>query len=92
MSYTVIWQHKIVDAVAAIYLQAREAGRNTDAITQAVARIDSSLLENPASRGESRNRYERILIMSPLSVHFEVYEDERIVLVTSVRYHLPRHP
>jgi hypothetical protein len=71
-------------------LHARESGGDTDAITQAVARIDSALLGNPAIQGESRDHYERILFMVPLSVHFEVYEDERIVLVTSVRYHPPR--
>jgi hypothetical protein len=86
MNYTVIWLHKLIDQVAAFYVEAREQGGDTAAITQAFAQIDSLLETNPTTCGESRDNQERVLIVSPLSVHFEIHEDERSVVVTTVRY------
>ena len=84
--FTVIWQHKVLPRLTDIYVTARQQGRDTAAITRAVAQIDSLLETNPGSQGESRSRYERILIVSPLTVKFEVYDDERVALISSVRY------
>jgi hypothetical protein len=90
MNYTVIWRHRLLPQLADFFNRAREQGRDANAVTRAVAQIDALLQNDPASRGESRPAGERVLIVAPLSVHFEVYEDERVVFVTSVRYFAPR--
>ena len=87
MNYRVIWGHAIVNDLTEIYLWVWENGRDTGAVTAAVAEIDNLLQANPATRGESQAGEERILFALPLSVTFEVYEEERIIFVSAVRYH-----
>ncbi len=91
MKYTVIWRNRLLSHLAAIYIRVREAGGNTLAITQAVAEIDALLRHTPLTRGESRNPGERILIVEPLSVYFEVHEEEKVVFVMSAVHHKDRN-
>lgn len=86
MTYTVIWRHRLLPNLAEFYVSAREQGRDANAITAAVARIDELLQSYPETRGESRDQSERVLIVLPLVVGFEVYEEERVVYIVWVRY------
>jgi hypothetical protein len=52
-----------------------------------MAQIDAVLEQNPTTVGESREEGVRVFIVNPLTVYFEVHEDERTVIVTAVRYH-----
>jgi hypothetical protein len=90
MNYRVIWRWGLENALAAIYLFAREQGHDTAAINTATEEIDRLLKQSPQTQGESREPPTRVLIVPPLTVDFEVYEDEQVVLVTFVRYQLPR--
>jgi hypothetical protein len=63
---------------------AKERGEDYSAITAAMAAIDGLLSEYPQDQGESRPNLERILIVWPLSVIFEVHEEENLVFVLSV--------
>jgi hypothetical protein len=70
------------------YLRGR-AGVDPDAITAAMAEVDRRLETDPARAGESRAGNRRILIVSPLTVYYEVYQDHRTAVVTEVWYRQP---
>ncbi len=91
--FTVVWKHRVVERqVADFVVRALEQGKDVNAISQAMAEIDKALVQDPMTQGESRGDYERVLIVPPLSVTFEVHEEERIVYVLSARYAPPRQP
>lgn len=87
MNFRVVWLRKVVAALARSYVYARETGRDATAITRAMAEIDAGLERNPSSLGESRPEGHRVHIINPITIGFEVFDDERVVVVTFVRYH-----
>lgn len=87
MTFRVIWQYQVLHQVAASFVYARQVGRDAGAITRAMAQIDTALERNPAQAGESRDEGARVLIINPLTVFFEVHEDEQTVIVFACRYH-----
>ena len=58
---------------------------NRNAITAAVDAVDRQLKSDPIDLGESREGAERILFATPLIVRFQVFEEDRRVLVLGVR-------
>jgi hypothetical protein len=86
MNYRVIWRNAATRQLTEHFANAMQRGEDTAAITRAVATLDQRFQGNPASVGESRSGGERIAIQAPLSVYFEVHDEERIVIVLSVRY------
>jgi hypothetical protein len=85
--YTVIWRRSLIETTLAQFtLDAWQKGDDLNAITQAVAEIDRRLSAAPHAEGESRPPFERILIIPPLSVSYEIHEEERTVLVLRARY------
>jgi hypothetical protein len=91
MTFTVIRLHHLLERLAANYLTARRQGQGA-AITRAMARIDQVLQRNPSQQGESRPGTARVLVETPLTVDFEIHEDERIVIITRARYAPRRRP
>jgi hypothetical protein len=85
MNWTVIWLDGPLDDLARQYvpLWGTPAGR---AVTQAMARIDTLLQADPRVVGESRVGHRRILMEPPVTIDFEVYEDQGTVVVTGARY------
>lgn len=86
MSYRVRWKRTAKDQLASIWISAADRA----SVTAAAQHIDALLQTNPATRGESRSGFRRILIMLPLAVVFKVHEPEQKVTVLSVRYMPPR--
>lgn len=85
--YTVIWSHLAVETnLAQHVLLAMERGYPVAQINRAMHEIDRLLNRNPKEEGESRSGFQRVLIVNPLSVMYEVYEDERIVYISEVHY------
>jgi len=52
MNFRVIWLFDALDRLANSYLYARRHGRDPEAITRAMARIDSDMERGPATLGE----------------------------------------
>jgi hypothetical protein len=48
--------------------------------------IDRLLSENPEQVGESRNDNERVLIIQPLTVTYEIFADLGVVLIYEARH------
>ncbi len=85
--YTVIWKRALIERkIAALVVELMEQGGDVQAVTRAMAEIDHRLEYDPETQGESRADYERVLMVSPLSVTFEVHEEERIVYVLRATY------
>jgi plasmid stabilization system protein ParE len=87
MKYRLLWLYDALDNLAASMLYARRVGRDPYAITRAMAQIDADMERDPATLGESRSGNRRVYIVNPVTVFFEVHEEERVVAVTAVRYH-----
>lgn len=88
--YTVIWKRSVIErTLALIVLKEMEGGRAVEQIVEAMREIDRRLSARPESEGESRNEDDRILIVAPLAVTYEVYSDERVVFVRSAQYRPP---
>ena len=80
MKYTVIWKPAAEADLARLWTDSPDK----HAITDASNRIDALLKKNPRALGESRFGNDRILVIAPLAVIFEVLEDDRLVRVLNV--------
>jgi hypothetical protein len=93
MAYKVIWKRTTIENdLASIVFRVMESGVAVEPITLAMNAIEDRLKTNPLGQGESRESIERILIVWPLSVTFEVHEEEKVALILKVRYSPGRKP
>ncbi len=86
MMYRVVWLNPAVAQLAVIYRARLQLGTGADGVVRASAAADRLLAPNPTGVGESRIGNERVLIEAPLTIYYEVHDDERVVVVTSVLY------
>lgn len=89
MNWNVIW----LDAPLGSIAQAVAMTWGTpasDAITEAMSRFEVQLLTNPLDAGESRSGHKRIAFEPPLTIVYEVHEDERTAIVIRAMYTPPR--
>jgi hypothetical protein len=85
--YVVVWLHELIERqIASFVVQAVEQGHAVTDITTAMERIDRALSIRPHEAGESREGFERVLFARPLVVHYEIHEEERVVVVRRARY------
>lgn len=80
MKFTVVWLPSAKNWLAEIWLTAPDRG----VITIATNQIDQKLKFNADTAGEGRSDGVRILIVSPLSVYFEVSTEDRIATVFDI--------
>jgi plasmid stabilization system protein ParE len=80
MTFTVIWRPSAERKLAEIWTDADDR----QAIAHAADAIDALLRTEPTEVGESRVTNTRILTVSPLSVYYDVHEDDRLVAVWAV--------
>ncbi len=81
MNYRVVWRKQIADQIHTAGFLMRERGRDPAPLFQAIRDIDSRLGSNPHHAGESRDGEERVLITHPLTVRYEVFESEKVVVI-----------
>lgn len=91
VNYRVVWRQRTRQTLHALAFIARERGDSSDRILRAVEEIELRLALAPNAEGESREESERVLIVPPLSVRFEVFEAEQAVLIYSAVFY-PRMP
>ena len=80
MSYTVSWDPPAERDLISMWL----SSRMRHAIRSAADRIDALLQSNPRECGESREGDNRVILIWPLGVSFEIDEPQRRVRVTAV--------
>jgi hypothetical protein len=89
--YTVIWKRVIAERdLAELIVSFMETGESVAPITRAVAQIDRLLATDPEGVGESRENFERVLIVAPITVYHEVHDETKTTYVNPFRYCPPR--
>ena len=86
MNYKVIWNHGQLRRLAEVYMQLREEGGPASDVTQAMNGADQILAVNPKHVGESRSDEERVWYVPPLTITYEIHEEEKIVYVLRFHY------
>jgi hypothetical protein len=81
VSYRVIWRQRVKRRLDVLTFLTGERGGSPDRITRATEEIDRRLAADPANEGESRQENERVLVVHPLCVTFEVFETSQVVLI-----------
>jgi hypothetical protein len=81
MSFTVDWRPSAEDDLARLWTGA-PSERN--AITAAAAALDAALRRDPLALGESRSGTSRVAFEGPLAIAFDVFPEQRRVLVKAV--------
>ena len=81
MSFRVVWSQRIRNSLHVFSFRLMHDRGDTDELELALAEINSRLVRDPANEGESRSEAERVLIVHPLSVTFEVFEEAGVVLI-----------
>jgi plasmid stabilization system protein ParE len=80
MTFTVIWRPEAERALTKIWTDAADRR----AVTDAANAMDALLRTAPQEVGESRVVNIRILTVLPLSIYYDVKEDDRLVAVWAV--------
>ena len=80
MKYTVVWIPQAESELAALWLD----GSIRAVVSAAAREIDRALRFDPQNVGEARDGGQRIHLVPPLGVRFEISEDDRIVRVLRV--------
>ena len=82
MKWTVIYRPPAQDELADIWLNSPDPQE----VAEAADAIDQALTSNPFGAGESRGGDARIIIQRPLTVLYDVYQDDALVEVFAVYY------
>ena len=85
MNYTVVWRPTAEGALAQIWTDALDR----QAVADAADLMDAMLGSSPREVGEGRAGPTRILTVMPLSIYYDVHEDDRLVAVWAV-WQVPR--
>jgi hypothetical protein len=87
MNYRVVIPSRIANAIHTVAFLAEELGRDGAALRHAAEEIQLLLSDNPRDLGESRAGSERVLIVDPLTVVYEVFETAQVVFVYDAIYY-----
>jgi hypothetical protein len=80
MKYEVLWSPFAEQLLAELWYEPNDRYL----VSEAARQIDENLARSPHSSGESRGDGTRILLLSPLGVLYEIFDDERQVVVRKV--------
>ncbi len=86
MNFRVVWLRSALARATQTYADLREASGDAESITLAMNRLDELLSRDPLNAGESRGIGERIVTEPPLTVRYEVHEEEQVVVVLTAVY------
>jgi plasmid stabilization system protein ParE len=86
MNWRTVWTTRAVAGLTSAYLDLATRGLDAAAVARTSAELDRRFATNPAELGESRAGIERVTFEPPLVAFFEVHEEERVVVVTTVRW------
>jgi plasmid stabilization system protein ParE len=81
VNYRVLWRRIARNQLADIWLAATDRA----AVSAAAHRVDKLLSRDPVGCSESRDPGRRVAIVEPLTVFFRIVEDDKKVIVVTVR-------
>jgi hypothetical protein len=82
MQFTVTWKPHAEDGLTRIW----RAAKDRQAVSDSANEIDRRLRLDPETYGEPLFGQTRVVVVSPLAVHFDVHPQGRLVNVLTVRY------
>jgi hypothetical protein len=85
MNYRIIWGPRASTMLSVLTFLAYEKGRDIDELEYAITEIDHMLSNNPEAVGESRSGTERVAMVKPLTVTYEIFPKSDVVLIYEVR-------
>ncbi len=85
MNWTVVWLDAPLNRLARFVADVWGTPA-ADAITQAMAQVDLVLERDAIHAGESRTGHRQVIIELPITLEFEVHEDQRAAVVTRAIY------
>lgn len=93
MSYEVYWRNRTRFLLSQFYFLALENDAEAVELERATDEINRALAKDPHAVGESRDDSERVLIVDPLTVRYEVFDATRVVIIYRMVYHrFPNRP
>lgn len=87
MNYRVVWRAKSFNLLAQLHFTLLEMDGDVAGFERAWDDIELRLSGNPAEEGESREGNERVLIVNPLTVLYEVFPNQSTVLIYRLVHH-----
>lgn len=87
MSCRVVWRRRVRLKLDVLAFLAHEGGDFSGGIPKAVDEVELRLALAPDSEGESRADDERVLIVHPLTVVYEVFKEPQVVLIYAAVYY-----
>lgn len=84
MTFTLVWKRRALNQLAEIWLKSDQR----ENISTAASELERLLRHDPETQGESRQGNDRVIVVGPLVVLFEVQGDDRMIRILSV---LPAH-
>lgn len=89
MNFRIIWLDSAEADLLRCYLTARADG-HAEAYTRAAARVEQLFENDPRQLGESRTGHRRVVVEQPLTIEFEVHEEQSVAVITRIHYAPPR--
>ena len=87
MNYRVVWRARSFHLLSQLHFTLLEMDGDVAGFERAWDEIELRLTGNPAEEGESRDGDERVFIVNPLTVVFEVFPDHGTVLIYRLVHH-----
>lgn len=91
MNFRIVWMSAAEQSLADAFLAARLAG-DVPAFNEAVREAEFQLTQQPETAGESRKTGtgERLLVVPPAVIEYEVFPLDAVAVVSYIRYVSPR--
>ena len=86
MNYRVICRNKVAISLNTLAFLDMELSVQTAKVMDAVEQIFDQLSLAPETAGESRDGEERIVIVDPISMTYEFFEDTKTVMIHTMRH------
>lgn len=87
MVWTVLWSRTQLARFKSTYDGLRGQDKKAaNRLARAATKVDHLFERGPEHAGESRGDFERIVIVPPLTVTFEVHSEEHVVYVSRFHY------
>ena len=87
MNYRVVWRKRSFHYLDQLHFALLEMDGDVAGFERAWHEIELRLSDNPTGVGESRDDNERVLIVNPLTVLFEVFEEQGTVIIYRLVHH-----
>lgn len=85
MNWTIVWLEQALNELAAATFSAWGTPV-VEQIIQAMVRAENEIQANPTGVGESRTGSARLVVELPLALEIEVHTEQRVTVVTHIRY------